>query len=200
MLRVFLRNVPLLIHNHIFSWHIRYKTKRFQLRVSCFSTHHFNLLRLSGFAWHQINYSTLVPVIVWRVFATKSLPKPLMAFCPRKNIGNVVCKIAAILVRPQCVNTDIIGSACMMGATVSQITSLTIVYSTVYSGEDQRKHWPLCGNSAVTGEFPAQMVSNAENYSFWWRHLVSFYVSLRLPLIWYLRTCVPEAGIKFRNK
>ena len=25
-------------------------------------------------------------------------------------------------------------------------------------------------NSAVTGEFPAQMASNAENVSIWWRH------------------------------
>ena len=38
----------------------------------------------------------------------------------------------------------------IMGANASQITSLTIVYSTVYSGADQRKikaprHWPLCG-------------------------------------------------------
>ena len=31
----------------------------------------------------------------------------------------------------------------------------------------------LCaGNSPVTGEFPAQMVSNAENVSIWWRHHV----------------------------
>ena len=28
------------------------------------------------------------------------------------------------------------------------------------------------GNSPVTGEFPAQMVSNAENVSTWWRHHV----------------------------
>ena len=29
----------------------------------------------------------------------------------------------------------------------------------------------LCaGNSPVTGEFPAQMTSNAENVSIWWRH------------------------------
>ena len=29
----------------------------------------------------------------------------------------------------------------------------------------------LCeGNSPVTSEFPAQMASNAENYSIWWRH------------------------------
>ena len=29
----------------------------------------------------------------------------------------------------------------------------------------------LCvGNSPVTGEFPTQMASNAENVSIWWRH------------------------------
>ena len=29
----------------------------------------------------------------------------------------------------------------------------------------------LCaGNSPITGEFPAQMASNAENVSIWWRH------------------------------
>ena len=31
----------------------------------------------------------------------------------------------------------------------------------------------LCvGNSPMTGEFPAQMASNAENVSIWWRHHV----------------------------
>ena len=63
-----------------------------------------------------------------------------------------------------------------MGAMASQITSLTIVYSTVYSGADQRKTLKLrvtglcVGNSPGTGEFPAQMASNAENVSMWWRH------------------------------
>ena len=56
----------------------------------------------------------------------------------------------------------------IMGAMASQIISLAIVYPTVYSGADQRKHqtprhWTLC-------EFPAQMASNAENVSIWWRH------------------------------
>ena len=45
----------------------------------------------------------------------------------------------------------------------SQITSITIVYSTVYWDADQRKY-------PVTGEFPAQRASNAENVSIWWRH------------------------------
>ena len=59
----------------------------------------------------------------------------------------------------------------IMGAIASQITSLTIVYSTVYSSVDQTKHKSLrAGNSPVTDEFPAQMASNAENVSIWWRH------------------------------
>ena len=41
----------------------------------------------------------------------------------------------------------------IMDAIASQITSLTIVYSTVYSGADQRKNG-----------------SSAENVSIWWRH------------------------------
>ena len=59
----------------------------------------------------------------------------------------------------------------IMGTMASQITSLTIVYSTVYSDVDQRKHQSsvllaICaGNSPGTGEFPAQMASNAENAS-----------------------------------
>ena len=59
-----------------------------------------------------------------------------------------------------------------MGAMASQITSLTIVYSTVYSGAGQRKHQSSAslGNSPMTSEFPAQMASNAENVAIRWRH------------------------------
>ena len=32
------------------------------------------------------------------------------------------------------------------------------------------RHWLLCGEFTGTGEFSAQMVSNAENVSIWWRH------------------------------
>ena len=59
-----------------------------------------------------------------------------------------------------------------------ELTSLTIVYSTIYSGVDQRKTsnlrvTGLCvGNSPVTGEFPAKRASNAENSSICWRHHV----------------------------
>ena len=55
-----------------------------------------------------------------------------------------------------------------MSTMASPITSLTIVYSTVYLGADQGKHqssaslafvrWP------VTGEFPVQRASNAKMF------------------------------------
>ena len=38
-----------------------------------------------------------------------------------------------------------------MGAMASQITSLTIVYSTVYSGGDKRKHQSSASLAFVTG-------------------------------------------------
>ena len=62
-----------------------------------------------------------------------------------------------------------------MTTMASQITSLTVVYSIIYSGADQRKinapcHWPLCGEFTGIGEFPAQRASNAENVSIWWHH------------------------------
>ena len=62
-----------------------------------------------------------------------------------------------------------------MDGIASQITSLTIVYYSLF--RHREKETPkfrvtgLCeGNSPVTGEFPAQMASSAENASIWWRH------------------------------
>ena len=59
-----------------------------------------------------------------------------------------------------------------MRAMASQITSFTIVYSTVYSRLRSKKTSKLhitglCeGDSPVTGEFPAQSASNAEMFPF----------------------------------
>ena len=62
-----------------------------------------------------------------------------------------------------------------MGAMASQITSLTIIYSIVYSRRRSKKTptlrvTGLCeGNSPMTSEFPAQRANNAENVSIWLR-------------------------------
>ena len=63
----------------------------------------------------------------------------------------------------------------IMTTVASQITSLTIVYSIVYSDADQRKHQSSASLAFVRGihrdfEFPAQRASYAENISIWWRH------------------------------
>ena len=72
----------------------------------------------------------------------------------------------------------------IISTTTSQITSLAILYSTVYSGADQRKHQSSPSLAFVrgihrTGEFPAQRASNAENVPIWWRHHV-WPISLRM--------------------
>ena len=60
----------------------------------------------------------------------------------------------------------------IMGAIASHITGISIVYSTVYSGANQRKHkalrhWPLWGE--FTGErwIPLTRASNAD-VAIWW--------------------------------
>ena len=64
----------------------------------------------------------------------------------------------------------------MMKMMAPQITSPTIVYSTVYSGPNQRKHQSSASLTFVRGihqwpvNFPTQRSSNAENVSIWWHH------------------------------
>ena len=77
----------------------------------------------------------------------------------------------------------------MMSATVSQITSLKIVFSTVYSAADQRnikapRHWPLWGE--FTGDRWKKRASDAENVSFWWCHHIQIITKLTsFSMIWY---------------
>ena len=61
-----------------------------------------------------------------------------------------------------------------MGTMTSQITSLTIVYSTqIKENIKAPRHWPLCGEFTGDRWIPAQMANNAENVSIWWRHHVA---------------------------
>ena len=67
----------------------------------------------------------------------------------------------------------------------------------------------LCvGNSPVTGEFPAQRASNAENVSIWWRHhwCVLYYSgylnnSYRNGVIYcYMHSLYPNVACRYRNE
>ena len=55
-----------------------------------------------------------------------------------------------------------------MSTMASQITILVIfaqpfIQAQIKENIKAPRHWPLCGNSQVTGEFPAQRASNTEN-------------------------------------
>ena len=56
-----------------------------------------------------------------------------------------------------------------MSVSASQITSLTIVYSTVYSGADQRKHQSSASLAFVWGIHQSP-VNSQHNLSIWWCH------------------------------
>ena len=61
----------------------------------------------------------------------------------------------------------------IMGTIASEITSVSVIFLIVSTGTDQSSEslafvdqWGLLG----TGEFPAQMASNAGNVPIWWHH------------------------------
>ena len=88
----------------------------------------------------------------------------------------LVAKMASLFAGKFRHNSDVI-----MGAMASQITSLTIVYSTVHSGAKKTSKLQvtgLCaGKSPAAGEFPTQMASNTQkNFTF---HNVSMHRTIR---------------------
>ena len=64
----------------------------------------------------------------------------------------------------------------IMGAMASQITGVSIVYSTVIQAIQQNiitlRHWPWWGEFTGAGEFLSQRASKAENVSIWWRQQI----------------------------
>ena len=84
----------------------------------------------------------------------------------------------------------------IMGAMTSQITSLTIVYSIVYSGADQRKHQSSMSPVFVRG-IPAQSASNAEIVSIWWRHHSRTHRSM---FKWVECTCSSQMSVTWQFK
>ena len=74
-----------------------------------------------------------------------------------------------------------------MTTMASQITSLTVVYPTVYSDADQRKHQSSASLAFVWGIhrdrwIPRTKASYAENVSIWWRHhVIDIYSSIQSP-------------------
>ena len=120
------------------------------------------------------------------VSSERPVKRPLNSVVSQDRWPFTTVSINMILQKPSQGNYDIHApfirllqhcSDVIMTPMASQITSLAIVYLTVYAGEDKKKtikalrRWPLCaGNSPVSRWIPPQMASNAENASIWWRH------------------------------
>ena len=77
-----------------------------------------------------------------------------------------------------------------MGVMASQITGVASVYTAVFLQVQIKenlkvpRHWLCVGKSPLTGEFPAQKASNAENVSIWWRHHVCVLQLRLIPNHW----------------
>ena len=76
----------------------------------------------------------------------------------------------------------------IMGRMTSQITSLTIVYSTVYSGANQRKHLSSALLAFVRGihrspvNLPDKWPATRKMFSIWWRlHILFTNLGLKCP-------------------
>ena len=52
----------------------------------------------------------------------------------------------------------------------SRLFTQAFIQAQIKENTKAPRDWRLCGNSPGTGEFPAQMASNAENATIWWRH------------------------------
>ena len=88
-----------------------------------------------------------------------------MYHCPARGWLSLVCNELHYI--------DVI-----MTMMASQVTSLTVVYSIVYSDADQRKHQSSASLAFVWGIhrdrwIPRTKGHNPENGSIWWRHHVS---------------------------
>ena len=119
-------------------------------------------------------------------------------FIQENALENVVCEMASILSRPQCVKDNVYVTwylrcevavitiwyywvlrlryrhahynDALVSTVTSQITIITIVYSSVYSGADQIKHQRSAPLAFLRGITRWQRASNAENVSIWCRH------------------------------
>ena len=95
--------------------------------------------------WEIVNW-TLKNKIHWNLNSNTNI------FIHENAFENIVCEIAAILSKGRWVNSsshhydDVI-----MSTMASQITSLTVVYSPVYSDTDQRKHQSSASLAFVWG-------------------------------------------------
>ena len=74
-----------------------------------------------------------------------------------------------------------------MNAMAYQTTGViaqSFVQAQIKDGSKTPRHWPMWGNPPMTGGFPSQRASNAENFSVWWRHHDASMISVAIVYHW----------------
>ena len=101
------------------------------------------------------------PMLTYQLDLSKkwNLNKNTRIFTKKNKFQNVVSKSGRQIFRSQCVEQLKHYNHVIMNTMASQITSLTIVYSTVYSGIDQRNHQSSASLDFVRGIHRWQMNS-----------------------------------------
>ena len=105
-------------------------------RLHYYKWRHFNWPRMVGNALHRISINSFLP-------ETNGCKPATITF---ENVFTLVVLKLFIISEHWYQYSDVI-----MGAITSQITSLAIVYSTVYLGTDQRKHQSSASLAFVRG-------------------------------------------------
>ena len=170
--------VPMISEHSAYSTPLPFGFRTWLWRYTC-------LLLLISMVWHRQaifkskgdKLSSSAECRIWtRVFGTES-PTDWMVNIFTNNLWcthEKAChnKITYMLYGTYC-TSNIHYSDVIMRAMVSQITSLTIVYSTVYSGADQRKHQDSTSLAFVQGihRWPVNSPHKwPEIFSIWWSH------------------------------
>ena len=142
--------------NWIWKWLVNVPNRYLYLRIR---KQHQNIWRIKTvLTWQTVALENTLICVVGATFYWQRLSSLMML------VIRVLCKELLKLA---------LYSDVMMSRMASQITCVSIVYSTVCSGASKLCVTGLCErNSLVTCEFPTQRASNAGNVSIWWRHHV----------------------------
>ena len=139
---------------------------------------------MNSLLWHQGSKSTFYKhSLNYREFSSSHMLQPFDHQCKilvwlswdewMNSARNQTCEMSLGYVYSSWIKSLVIFSwyhygDVITGAIAFQITSLTIVYSTVYSDADQRKHQSSASLAFVWG-----IHRGPENVSIWWRHHIA---------------------------
>ena len=95
---------------------------------------------------------------------TKPLPEPMLTYHQRCMVCNIYLKAVSLCTYPwsESENRYFHYNGTIMSTMGSQITSLTIAYSSVYSGADQRRHQNSASLAFVRGIHRHLMTSSCK--------------------------------------